>query len=212
MLLDVEGDGPLVVVDPGDLTIEIDALGKFAGDMERGIGALLFTEEPGDHPARLRWPNAIVITPVSSASAPLLPPPVSGWETASLSPNRIGVYHKKARILLCGGLLSAGYIPLLDGGADSYLQALETIETFDTRLELPQRGSPAQGKREIRSRIAADREYTQNLVRHVLTSLAARLPLDRVLSVARDVYEDYPFVEDHLRNIEFAWQEFTGSR
>ena len=209
VLFDAEGHAPAMAVDPGYLPTELDALAKFAEDMGRTLGALVFTQEPGDHPGMQRWPAVIVITPASRAEAPLLPLPVSGWETAALSPRMLGLYHKQARLLLCGALLQNGTIPTLDTGADSYLQVLEELEALDAKLVLPQHGTPARGKREVRARIVADRDYTQNLVRHVLTSLAANLPIDRVLSVARAIYEDYPFLEAHLHNIQSVWREFA---
>jgi hypothetical protein len=74
---------------------------------------------------------------------------------------------------------------------------------------VPRRGPIAKGKKAIRDRIASDRNYTQNLVRHVLTSIASRLPRERVLNVAREVYSDYPFVDAHLRNLESVWDELS---
>ena len=212
VLFDAEGAGPVMAVDPSEDPVELDALSKFAEDMGRVIGVLIFTQDLDNYPARQRWLGAIVITPASREDAPLLPLPVAGWETVPLSPGRMSIYHKKRRTLLSGNTLRSGLIPTLDAGADNYLQALEGIEALDVKLAVPRQGAPAHGKREVRARVAADREYTQNLVRHVLTSLAARLPLDRVLSVARDIYEDYPFVEDHLRNIETAWREFSSGQ
>jgi glyoxylase-like metal-dependent hydrolase (beta-lactamase superfamily II) len=210
-LFDAQDDGPVVGVDPGELPVELDALDKFAEDMGRSIGALLLTQERESSLTLGRWPTAIVITPTSARDAPLLPLPASGWETVPLAPGRLGVFRRKSGILLCGELLRSGVIPNLDGGADAYLQSLEAIEALDPKLVVPRQGAPGQGKREVRARIAADREYTQNLVRHVLTSMAARLPLERVLSVARDIYEDYPFLEQHLRNLEACWREFEGT-
>src|SRR5207248_3311663 len=123
---------------------------------------------------------------------------------------KLGVYGGQARIVFCGQFLVAGTIPDLRAGVDSYLQALETLKSLDTVLAIPISGPTAEGKRQIRARIATDRDYTQNLVRHVLTALAARLPLERVLSVAREIYEDYPFLDAHLRNLEAVWEEIRG--
>jgi hypothetical protein len=210
-IFDVEGEGPVVGVDPGDLPVELDALDRFATEMGRTVGGLIFTAGEKEHPARDRWPGAVVITPATIEGAPLLPPPVSGWEMVSLSPGRAGVYQKKAGILFSGDLLRDLPLPNLAAGADAYLEALEGIEALDPKVAIPSQGNPAQGKREVRARIAADRDYTQNLVRHVLTSRSARLPLERVLSVARDIYEDYPFLDAHLRNLESVWREFGST-
>jgi glyoxylase-like metal-dependent hydrolase (beta-lactamase superfamily II) len=195
----------LVVIDPGDSPLQLDALARFAADMGGQVVALIFTGDPGSHPALERFPAATVVAPQNLGNAISLP----GWEIESLSPGKLGVYSKKARLLFCGELLTAAAIPDLMLGADNYLLALEKAEALNAVLVVPKSGPVAQGKKAIRERITADREYTQNLVRHVLTSIAARFPRERVLSVARDVYEDYPYLEAHLRNLEAAWGEFS---
>jgi hypothetical protein len=196
----------LAAIDPGDLQVELDALARFAADMGSHVVALLFTSDPGSHPALERFPEAAVFAPQIAEAAPH---PLSGWWIERLSPSRLGVYSKQARTLFCGELLIAAAIPDLGSGADSYLQALEQIEMLDTVLAVPMRGPVPKGKKAIKERIAADRDYTQNIVRHILTSIAARIPRERVLSVARDVYEDYPFLDAHLRNLEAVWGEFS---
>jgi glyoxylase-like metal-dependent hydrolase (beta-lactamase superfamily II) len=128
-----------------------------------------------------------------------------------LSPGRLALYNKKARTLFCGHMLAAASVPDLASGADNYLQALEQVEASPIVLLVPLHGPVAKGKKAIRERIAADRNYTQNLVRHALTSIAARLPLERVLSAASAAYEDYPYLDAHLRNLELVWNELSPS-
>ena len=207
MLFADGGEGPVVAVDPGELPVEMDALESFAGEMGRRVGVLAFTQAMGEHPALERWPGAVVIVPSEGGDVPSLPFPVPGWETARLSPGRDGVYHRKSGILLPGLFLRNSYIPTLSMGADNYLEALEGIEALAPKIVVPQVGTTALGKRQVQARLTADRDYTQNLTRHVLTSKASRLPLERVEAVARDIYEDYPFVEEHMRNLQRLWEK-----
>ena len=196
----------IAAVDPGDSPVELDALARFIADMGGQLALLIFTSNPGSHLALERFPEAVTIAPQTTGDLPL---PFSGWELLSLSPGRLAVYNRKARLLFCGDMLAASTVPDLSTGADAYLQALEQLETPDTVLVVPRHGPVAKGKKAIRERIAADRDYTQNLVRHVLTSMASRLPRDRVLNVAREVYSDYPYVDAHLRNLASVWDELS---
>jgi hypothetical protein len=196
----------IAAIDPGDPPVELDALSRFTADMGGQLALLIFTSDPGSHPALERFPEAVTIAPQTTGDLPL---PFSGWELLSLSPGRLGVYSRKARLLFCGDMLGASSVPDLSTGADAYLQALEQLEAPDTVLVIPRRGPVAKGKKAIRERIAADRDYTQNLIRHVLTSIASRLPRERVLNVAREAYSDYPFVDAHLRNLESVWDELS---
>ncbi len=202
-----DNEGPAAVVDPGDNPTELDALASFSAEMERRIGVLVFTEAANQdgHPALERWPGSIVITPTEEEIS--LPFPVAGWEVVKLSPGRDGLYSKKGGILLPGLAMRNAYIPLLNSGADNYLELLEKIEALAPKIIVPQIGSAASGKRQVQARLTADRDYTQNLVRHVGTSKTARLPFERVEAVAHDIYEDYPFVEDHMQNLRRVWEE-----
>jgi hypothetical protein len=196
----------IAAIDPGDSPVELDALSRFTADMGGQLAILIFTSDPGSHLALERFPEAVVIAPQTTGDLPL---PFSGWELLSLSPGRLAVYNREARLLFCGDMLGASTVPDLSIGADTYLQALEQLETPNTVLVVPRRGPIAKGKKAIRDRIASDRNYTQNLVRHVLTSIASRLPRERVLNVAREVYSDYPFVDAHLRNLGSVWDELS---
>ncbi|MEO5950927.1 MAG: hypothetical protein ABIQ44_00485 [Chloroflexia bacterium] len=207
VLFDDGVEGPAAVVDPGDLAVEMDAVDSFAAEMGHGVGVLVFTQVSEEHPAVERWPNTIVISPVEDADVPALPFPVTGWEVVRLSPRRIGLYCKKAGTLLPGLALRNGYIPTLSSGADNYLELLEGVEALAPKMVVPQVGVVALGKRQVNARLSADRDYTQNLTRHVFTAKTARHPLERVKAVARDIYEDYPFVEEHMRNLQRVWDE-----
>lgn len=209
VLVEENSDAPAIAIDPGASQAELDALGKFVQDMGSRVGVLAFTEATQDHPASERWPGAIVIEPssVSDLGAPQLPFPLAGWEIVPLSSGRNGFYNKKAGVLLPGLFMRNNFIPMLSAGADNYLEALEKIEALGPKIVVPQRGTAALGKREVKARLTTDRDYTQNLVRHVLTSKSAKHPKERVTAIARDIYEDYPFLEDHLENLARVWDE-----
>jgi hypothetical protein len=173
------------------------------------VEALLFTGEPKGAAFEERWPGAVRITPRTLTEAPLLPVSVLGWEAVALSEDggRVGVYHAKERILFSGDMLRGQGVPSLGAGAETLLEALEKIEGMKVKLAVPSAGTAAQGKREIRQRIEQDRSYTLSVVRHVVTSKAARIPLERVLHVASEMYDDFPYLQEHLGNVRDVWSE-----
>jgi hypothetical protein len=75
------------------------------------------------------------------------------------------------------------------------------------KLAVPRHGTAAQGKRDLRERVEQDRNYTLSIVRHVVTSKAANISLERVLHVAAEMYDDFPYLQEHLRNLEEVWAE-----
>jgi len=124
---------------------------------------------------------------------------------------RLAVYHPRNKILFSGDMLtdmSVG-IPVLAGDSQHYLESLAQFEEFGVKVAVPRRGAVATGKRAVRARIEGDRNYIFSLHRHVMTSLAANLTLERVLSVAGQVYEDFPFLQDHLNNMSYVWEELS---
>lgn len=202
-----DGEQGVTLVNPGHLEVERNALEAFVAESGGGVDCLLFTGEP-EYTDMMLWPDAAFITPTtgsSEASAHLLPP---GWEILELAQGTyLGLYNKRERILFCGDMLRNGQIPELRHGAQDYLDALDKISDMDVRLVLPLSGPEARGKREIKARIEHDRSYAMSLLRHVVTSRAAHAPLDRVLDVAGQIYEDSPHLEAHLRNIRYTWDE-----
>lgn len=201
------------LIDPGGEQVDLDAAARFLE--EHGaprIEALLFTAEPQGTAFEERWPGAVRITPRTPAEAPMLPVSVLGWELVALSEGggRVGVYHADEHILFCGDMLRGQGIPSLAAGAETMLEALEKVERMDMKLAVPSRGTAAQGKRDVRERIEQDRSYTLSVVRHVVTSRAARIPLERVLHVATEMYDDFPHLQEHLRNLGDVWGEMES--
>ncbi|MEO8288587.1 MAG: MBL fold metallo-hydrolase [Chloroflexota bacterium] len=197
------GESGSTVVDPGAETEEINAVDRFMVDMESKVEAVAFTGNVDVLPFIAKWPEASAI-PHSDLG--IAHPAAPGWEMTPLNDTgRMGLYSKKSRIIFCGDMLRSDTIPNLKSGLDGYLEALDRIEALDIKVVVPLYGVEARGKREIKARIEQDRSYTLSLLRHVATARAANAPLERVLAVAEQVYEDYPHLQAHLRNIEYAW-------
>jgi glyoxylase-like metal-dependent hydrolase (beta-lactamase superfamily II) len=199
-----------VVVDPGALPVEVNALHAFLEENNStGVLAFVFTADPpdGTEAPGPSYPEAVRITPGTEGQLPDTP---VRWETVPLyGGTRLGVYSKRERILFCGDMLIQASIPTLTNGAETYLETLEQVEALDAKMLVPAIGMPALGKREVRARIEQDRNYTFSLVRHVVTSLAARVSLDRVTQVAAEVYEDSPYLQAHLANLRLVWQDMS---
>ena len=201
------------LIDPGTAQVELDAAERFlAENGSPRVEALMFTAEPKGADFEERWPGAVRITPHTLAEAPLLPVSVLGWEMIALAegPGRVGVYHAGERILFCGDMLRGQGIPSLAGGAEAMLEALEKVEGLNLKLAVPREGTASQGKRDIRERVEQDRNYALSVVRHVVTSRAANISLERVLHVAAEMYDDFPYLQEHLRNLENVWAEMSG--
>jgi hypothetical protein len=211
---DSKGEGVAVettLVDPGHLEVERQALQSFVAEMGGTVKCLLFTSEP-EYSDMVEWSQAQFITPTTRGEEQSVTGLASGWEVQTLSQGSyIGLYGRKERVLFCGDMLRKGVIPTLRHGTQNYLDALDAIDGMEVRLALPTWGSEARGKREIKARIEHDRSYAMSVLRHVLTSRAAHVPLERVLEVAAQIYEEYPDLELHLRNIRYAWQEMGGT-
>lgn len=199
------------LVNPGHLQVEQDALDKFLSDIKGKVACLLFTGEPEDTEV-IMWPGAAFITPTSVGDEMDLQTLPAGWEAQVLSRGALlGLYSKVERLLFCGEMLRKGFIPELKRGTQNYLDALDRLEELDVKLAIPLSGPEARGKREIKERIEHDRNYTMSVLRHVVSSRAANASLERVMLVASQVYEDYPHLETHLRNLRYTWDELAFS-
>jgi hypothetical protein len=206
------GRAAATLVDPGHLEVERAALQSFVAEMSGTVESLLFTAEP-EYSDMMQWPEARFITPTTRREDANAAGLGGSWEVRALAAGEyIGLYGKKERVLFCGDMLRNEVIPTLRYGTQNYLDALDAIEGMEVRLALPMWGAAARGKREIRARIEHDRSYAMSVLRHVLTSRAARVPLERVLEVAAQIYEEYPDLELHLRNIRYAWEEMGGRK
>ena len=134
--------------------------------------------------------------------------PIPGWQFLSLyGPYAPSVHNATDGILFSGYVLAGEHAPELCKGGQEYLRELEHIEKLDPKLVVPSHGQPTQGKREVRARVERDKQYVYAVQRHVQTAKAAGHNLDRTLQAARTAYEDYPFVETHVRNVQRVWEE-----
>jgi glyoxylase-like metal-dependent hydrolase (beta-lactamase superfamily II) len=205
------GAGGAILVDPAPSGAALDLLDDFVREARHEVLAVVLTHVRPEAPALIRWPSALFI---STSAVPMgrQALPLANWEALAVrGSDNLAVYNRKERILFSGEVLTGSEIPSLPGGADRYLESLESIEDMDPRLLVPSRGEVAQGKRAIRARIERERGYVHSLVRHALSAMQAGAGLDRTLEVARSIYEDYPFVEAHLDNVRSVWWELSGA-
>lgn len=206
------GEKGALLIDVTSHSTDLDATGSFLKEMGSDVRALIFTRSPSESISR--WPGAPHIMPGTPENGVSLPDITGGWEALHLhdeSGERLAVYHPRSKVLFCGDMLTdiVVGIPVLNGDSQGYLDNLARIEELDAKLVVPHRGEVAAGKKAVRTRIESDRNYIYSLHRHVMSSLAARITLDRVLTVAGQVYEDFPFLQDHLENMRFVWNELA---
>ncbi|MBF6612365.1 MAG: hypothetical protein IVW55_04485 [Chloroflexi bacterium] len=204
----IPGEGGAMLVDPAVQPGGSDLFERYGN-----VRVVVFT---GDYPADIvdlsSWPSASHLFPgdfVPSGDRGL---PWAGWDLLPLSGRHLLVYSPADRVLFCGDMLPDSGVPSLTEGSQPYLDALAKVESLEVRLLVPQSGEVAQGKRALQARIEKDKNYIYSLQRHITTSLAARIPLDRALQAAGSVYEDYPFVETHLRNLRSVWDEMLKGK
>jgi hypothetical protein len=206
------GERGALLVDVTSHPTDLDATERFLREMGSEVRALIFTRPPTQTVSK--WPGAPYIMPGTPENGVSLPDITGGWEAVRLQSGgdeRLVVYHPRDKVLFCGEMLadmSVG-IPLLNGDSQGYLDNLVRIEELGAKLVVPARGGVAAGKKAVRSRIESDRSYIYSLHRHVMTSLASNISLDRVLTVAGQVYEDFPFLQAHLENMRFVWNELS---
>lgn len=213
----IHDEKDVLLVDPGLLGDNLSELESFLRDTGRQVVAIVQTHVlAGGMPGPEMWPEAARISPDTAAKGmkvPFLP----GWQVVIMpGRRRVGVYGVYERILFSGDMLcdpsSVLPIPMLAGGAEDYLEALESIEKMDVKMVVPTAGAPARGKRGIRDRVERDRNYTTSVIRHVGTTMASGVPLQTAIIAARSTYSEYPFVEAHIDNMRAVWEEIEGPR
>ena len=207
----------IALVDPRNDALELRAISGFIEQQGEGgeVLAIVLTHGSSEMlPDTANWPNAerIVPPPVPAAeiagAEPVLSLPLAGWEVTILQKySRLGVYSEERGVLFCGDMLSDVDIPSVPGGGQAYLESLAGVEGLDAKLVIPSTGAIARGKREVRARVERDRNYLYSLYRHIQTAKSANIPLDRALQAAASIYEDYPFVNQHVENVRYLWDE-----
>lgn len=210
----VHNERDVLLVDPGPLGQELGMLESFLKDTERQVVAIVATHTHGAALPADKWPDVPRVEP-GTASTAMRVPFLPGWQVMMMpGEGRLGLYSPGTKILFCGDLLtdlrSAVPVPVLAGGVENYLEALETLEKLDAKLIVPAAGSTARGKRAIRERIEHDRNYTYSVVRHLQSTVSAQVGLETALQAARQAYADYPFVEAHIENIRTSWDEVAS--
>lgn len=208
----VLGERGALLIDPTSHPTDLDATERFLGEMGHDVRAIVHTCTPAD--IESRWPRVPAVMPGTPENGVSLPDLTGGWIAVSMQgegSGRLAVYSPKNKVLFCGDMLtdiSVG-IPVLGGGSQEYLDNLKRLEDLGGKLVVPRRGKVAVGKRAIRTRIESDRNYIYSLHRHIMTSHSAGVTLERVLTVAGQVYEDFPFLREHLENMRAVWDELA---
>ena len=212
----VLGGWGAMLVDPTTHPTDRDVTARFLEEMGGGQEARIVVYTQASQEPAPRWADLPTLMPGTPQNGVSLPDVTDGWTAMPLQGGNVGrqaIYGPKDRVLFCGEMLTdlAVGIPTLDGDSQGYLDNLVELEGLNAKLVVPRRGGVALGKKAIRGRIEADRNYIYSLHRHVLTSLASRISLQRALTVAGQIYEDYPFLQAHLANMLAVWEEMSDA-
>ena len=209
------GDKSAVIIDPPDDQADLDIIEQGLVEQGRSVEAVVFTHTAfsGDTDG---WSGAPRIRAEAFEARSPLPVSMGGWEIVPLSkeaPGRMALYNARERTLFCGEMLAdiaaSEAIPMLEGSSRWYIDALRVVKELDVKLLVPSRGIIATGKRSIRKRIEADRNYVYDVRRLVIESIVGEISLERVLAVTADLHEDFPFLQEHLANIRAVWTELS---
>lgn len=209
------GGKSAVIIDPtGDQT-DLDTIDNGLDEQGRIVEAVVFTYEAFSGDIN-RWSGVPRIRAEAFEARLPLPVSIDGWEVVPLSkeaPGRMVLYNVRERALFCGEMLADSAaneaIPMLEGGSRWYIDALGVVKELDVKLLVPSRGSIATGKRSIRKRIEADRNYVYDVRRLVIEAIVGEVSLERVLAVTADLHEDFSFLQAHLANIRAVWDELS---
>ena|GEM_PF-5387942 len=211
-------EGRAMVIDPPASPLGLDATERFVEEASCVIAALVYTSDAQEvEPATRRWPDAALLTPAMFEERASLPASVGGWEAVPFDKQergvRMGVYNVWERVLFCGDMLSDMLqnegIPSLAAGSTGYIDSLKSVERLDVKFLVPSRGTLAQGKRAIRARIQNDNNYVYDIRSRVISSILSEVSLERVLEVTRSLYDDFPFLNEHIDNIRWVWDELS---
>jgi hypothetical protein len=211
-------EGRALVIDPPSSSLALDATERFVEEARFIIEALVYTSDAQEvEPAVRRWTDAALLTPAMFHERVSLLASIGGWEAVPFYEQergaRMGVYNVWERVLFCGDMLSDMLqnegIPSLAAGSKGYIDSLKSVERLDVKLLVPSRGTLAQGKRAIRARIQNDNNYVYDVRSRVISSILSEVSLERVLEVTRSLYEDFLFLNEHIDNIRWVWDELS---
>jgi hypothetical protein len=199
-----------MLIDPTGSAEELAEVERILDETGQKLTSVVATSNaPAGEAYLTRWPGLKRSSPADLAEEIGL---VGGWEATTFGRPRVTgalVYNPRKRVLFSGGALSGSGIPSLAGGSQGYINALEKARGMQAKAAVPRVGSIAHGARIVRQRIESDLSYMHSLRRHVITCIVAAVPFSRAMTVAESVYEEYPFLQTHLDNLRYVWDELS---
>lgn len=209
----VIGPEDAMLINPVVSEDEHPAVAQILAEAGRAITAIIFTHSPQeDEPSLVEWPGVPLLAPNELTESVGL---AEGWEALTFGhPNASAalLYSRQKQVIFSGNMLPGDGIPSLASGSQGYSDALEKVQDIGARFIVPSQGTVARGEQEASRRIDSDLSYIYSLRRHVITSIVAAVPLSRALAVAEAIYEDYPFVQTHVANMRYVWEELSERR
>ena len=199
-----------MLIDPAGSEGELSAVEQILAEVGRDVTSIILTHTPQDEaPSLPRWPGVPLLGPNELAGSVGL---AEGWEALTFgrpAASAALLYSRQNQVIFSGSMMPGEGIPSLAGGSQGYSDALEKVQGIGARFIVPSQGTVARGEQEVGRRIESDLSYIYSLRRHVITSIVAAVPLSRALAVAESIYEDYPFVQTHVANMRFVWEELS---
>ncbi|HYO49329.1 MAG TPA: hypothetical protein VEW94_05710 [Chloroflexia bacterium] len=199
-----------MLINPMGSEDEHSAVEQILAEAGRAVTSIIFTHSPQeDAPSLAGWPAVPRLGLNELAGSMEL---VEGWEALTFGRPDVSaalLYGRQKQVIFSGGMMSGDAIPTLAGGSQGYSDALERVQDVGARFIVPSQGTVARGEQEAGRRIESDLSYIYSLRRHVITSIVAAVPMSRALAVAEAIYEDYPFVQTHVENMRYVWEELS---
>lgn len=204
------GSEGAMLIDPVMSAADLSTMKQILSDAGYDVKSIVFTHNPAeDAPVLTMWPDVPRLGVDELAGNIRL---AEGWEALTFGRSQAKttlLYSREEQVIFSGNRLSGEGIPSLAGGSQGYSDALERMQNVGARFIVPSQGTVARGEQEAGRRIESDLSYIYSLRRHVITSIVAAVPLSRALAVAESIYEDYPFVQTHVDNMRYVWEELS---
>ncbi|HYP41763.1 MAG TPA: hypothetical protein VEX13_15505 [Chloroflexia bacterium] len=199
-----------MLINPVGSEEELSAVEQILAEAGRDVTSIIFTHSPRvDAPSLAGWPDVPLLGLNELARRDGL---IEGWEGLTFGRPDISaalLYSRQKQVIFSGSLMLGDGIPSLAVGSQGYSDALERVQGVGARFIVPSQGTVARDEQEAGRRIESDLSYIYSLRRHVITSIVAAVPLSRALAVAESIYEDYPFVQTHVDNMRYVWEELS---
>jgi hypothetical protein len=206
----VVGPEGAMLINPMRSEDEFSAVEQILAEAGRDVTSIIFTHNAQEDASSLAvWPGMPLINLNELAGVVGL---AEGWEALTFGRPDVSaalLYSRQKQVIFSGSMMQGDAIPTLAGGSQGYSDALERVQGVGARFIVPSQGTVARGEQEASRRIESDLSYIYSLRRHVITSIVAAVPMSRALAVAEAIYEDYPFVQTHVENMRYVWEELS---